>query len=52
MRGLLDLLHWVAGVSYYKLAAPGSVPCESGAPPPAAATLLEALYSEGLGELA
>jgi len=52
VRGLLDLLHWVAGVSYYKLAAPGSVSCESGAPPHAAAALLEALYSEGLGEFA
>ncbi|HEX7145288.1 MAG TPA: hypothetical protein VF225_08260 [Gaiellaceae bacterium] len=52
VRPLLDLLHWVAGVSYYKLAAPPSVSCESGAPPPAAAAYLEALYSEGLGEFA
>src|SRR5450631_3452053 len=52
VQGLLDLLHWVAGVSYYKVAAPGSVSCESGPPPPAAAALLEALYSEGLGEFA
>jgi hypothetical protein len=50
--GLLSLLHWVAGVSYYKTAVPPTVVCETGAPPPAAATLLEALYSEGLGELA
>ncbi len=49
---LLDLLHWVAGVSYYKLAAPFFVSCETGAPPPAAAAYLEALYSEGLGEFA
>ena len=42
----------MAGVSYYKAALPGRVECESGAPPPAAAALLEALYSEGLGELA
>jgi hypothetical protein len=52
VRGLLDLLHWVAGVSYYKAAAPPSVSCESGDPPPAARALLEALYSEGLGEFA
>jgi UDP-N-acetyl-alpha-D-muramoyl-L-alanyl-L-glutamate epimerase len=52
MDGLLSLLHWVAGVSYYKTAVPPTVVCETGAPPPAAATLLEALYSEGLGELA
>ncbi|HWX95987.1 MAG TPA: hypothetical protein VNZ01_03960, partial [Solirubrobacteraceae bacterium] len=51
-QGLLALLHWVAGVSYFKTAAPGAISCESGAPPPAAAALLEALYSEGLGEFA
>ncbi len=50
--GLLSLLHWVAGVSYFKTAAPPAVRCDSGAPPPAAAALLEALYSEGLGEFA
>lgn len=49
---LLDLLHWVAGVSYFKMAAPPEVACETGAPPPAAAEYLEALYSEGLGEFA
>jgi hypothetical protein len=52
VEGLLDLLHWVAGVSYYKVAAPPTVACESGTPPPATAALLEALYSEGLGEFA
>jgi hypothetical protein len=51
-EGLLALLHWVAGVSYYKTALPPRVECESGAPGAAAAALLEALYSEGLGELA
>ncbi len=50
--GLLALLHWVAGVSYYKTALPEAVELESGAPPPAVAALLEALYSEGLAELA
>jgi UDP-N-acetyl-alpha-D-muramoyl-L-alanyl-L-glutamate epimerase len=50
--GLLSLLHWVAGVSYFKTALPSKVLCESGTPPPAAAALLDALYSEGLGELA
>ncbi len=49
---LLDLLHWVAGVSYFKMAAPPAVVCETGAPPPATAAYLEALYSEGLGEFA
>jgi UDP-N-acetyl-alpha-D-muramoyl-L-alanyl-L-glutamate epimerase len=51
-QGLLSLLHWVAGVSYFKTAAPGEVRCESSAPTPALAALLEALYSEGLGEFA
>ncbi|HWJ51645.1 MAG TPA: hypothetical protein VNR42_11520 [Solirubrobacteraceae bacterium] len=50
--GLLSLLHWVAGVSYFKTALPPSVSLETGAPGPATAALLEALYSEGLGELA
>src|SRR5271154_4141542 len=52
LDGLLSLLHWVAGVSYFKTALPPVVSCETGAPAPAAAALLEALYSEGLGELA
>jgi hypothetical protein len=52
VAGLLALLHWVAGVSYYKVALPPRVSCETGAPTPAVAALLEALYSEGLGELA
>jgi UDP-N-acetyl-alpha-D-muramoyl-L-alanyl-L-glutamate epimerase len=51
-EGLLSLLHWVAGVSYFKTAAPEAISCECGAPPPAAGALLEALYSEGLGEFA
>ncbi len=50
--GLLALLHWVAGVSYFKVALPPKLSCETGAPTPAVAALLEALYSEGLGELA
>ncbi len=50
--GLLALLHWVAGVSYFKTAAPARISCETGAPPPATLALLEALYSEGLGEFA
>jgi hypothetical protein len=50
--GLLALLHWVAGVSYFKTTLPAQVICEAGAPGPAAGALLEALYSEGLGELA
>jgi UDP-N-acetyl-alpha-D-muramoyl-L-alanyl-L-glutamate epimerase len=52
VQGLLELLHWVAGVSYFKVALPANVSCETRAPSPAVAALLEALYSEGLGELA
>ena len=52
IEGLLDLLHWVAGVSYYKAAIPEHLVCETGAPPPATARLLSTLYSEGLGEFA
>jgi hypothetical protein len=51
-QGPLALLHWTAGVSYFKAALPGAIECESPPPGPAAAALLEALYSEGLGELA
>ena len=50
--GILSLLHWVAGVSYFKTAVPGSVEFDGGTPPAAVAALLEALYSEGLGEFA
>ena len=50
--GLLDLLHWIAGVSYYKAAIPQHLVCETGAPPAATGLLLSALYSEGLGEFA
>jgi UDP-N-acetyl-alpha-D-muramoyl-L-alanyl-L-glutamate epimerase len=50
--GLLSLLHWVAGVSYFKTAAPAAVDCGMSPPSPATALLLEALYSEGLGEFA
>ena len=53
VQGLLALLHWVAGVSYFKTAAPPRVAFEDREPPPAAvAGLLDALYSEGLGEFA
>jgi hypothetical protein len=49
---LLDLLHWVAGVSYYKAAIPQTISFEGAAPGPATTQLLTALYTEGLGEFA
>src|SRR5436305_1520796 len=48
VEGLLSLLHWVAGVSYFKVALPRAVRCETGAPGPAVAQLREGLYSEAL----
>lgn len=50
VEGILALLHWIAGVSYYKTATPPLIegdPC-----PPGVGKLLEAIYSEGLGEFA
>jgi hypothetical protein len=52
ISALLALLHWVVGVSYYKTAVPDVVRTEPDLPAPATAALLEALYSEGLGEFA
>jgi len=50
VAGILTLLHLIAGVSYYKTAVPPSVECEP--VPLGVAKLLEAVYSEGLGEFA
>jgi hypothetical protein len=50
VEGILTLLHLIAGVSYYKAAVPPSVECEP--VPPGVAKMLEAIYSEGLGEFA
>ena len=47
----LKLLHWIAGVSYYKC-APGEVVLEDGPLDAATADLLEAVYSHGLAEFA
>ncbi len=51
-RPLIDLVHWIAGVSYFKAAVPSTISYAGSRPGPKAAQLLEALYSEGLGELA
>jgi len=48
---VLDLLHVVAGVSYYKVGAPSRVKAPKTVPPEAAA-LFSAVYSKGLGEYA
>ncbi|HEV7490393.1 MAG TPA: UDP-N-acetyl-alpha-D-muramoyl-L-alanyl-L-glutamate epimerase [Rhodanobacteraceae bacterium] len=48
----LDLLHLVAGVSYYKAGVPAEIAVESVALDPATADFLDALYLHGLGEFA
>jgi len=48
----LDLLHLVAGVSYYKAGVPGEIRVESTTLDAATATFLDALYLHGLGEFA
>jgi hypothetical protein len=48
----LDLLHLVAGVSYYKAGVPGEIQIESGPLDTQAAAFLDALYLHGLGEFA
>jgi hypothetical protein len=48
---VLDLLHVVAGVSYYKIGAPPRIEAPAAVPAEAAA-LFTAVYSHGLGEYA
>ncbi|MGH7883014.1 MAG: endonuclease domain-containing protein, partial [Candidatus Dormibacteraceae bacterium] len=49
---LVNLLHWVAGISYFKAAIPPKISCAGPLPGADTAQLLRALYSEGLGEFA
>lgn len=48
----LDLLHWVAGVSYWKAGCPGEVTFADGGPDAWQARWLARLYREGLAEMA
>ncbi|MBO9663781.1 UDP-N-acetyl-alpha-D-muramoyl-L-alanyl-L-glutamate epimerase [Dokdonella sp.] len=48
----LDLLHWIAGVSYYKAGVPGRIEVESATLDASSAAFLDALYLHGLGEFA
>ncbi|MDT8438805.1 MAG: hypothetical protein RQ729_07360 [Wenzhouxiangellaceae bacterium] len=52
LNAALDLLHWIAGISYWKLACCGAVAFEHARPSPETAALLTALYRDGLAELA
>lgn len=48
----LDLLHLIAGVSYYKAGVPEAIEVACGPLDAATATLLDAVYTHGLGEFA
>jgi hypothetical protein len=48
----LDLLHWIAGISYYKAGVPKRIGIEGTQPDEATAAFLDALYLHGLGEFA
>ncbi|MEZ5521923.1 MAG: hypothetical protein R3F08_10695 [Dokdonella sp.] len=48
----LDLLHLIAGVSYYKAGVPGEIRIESTTIERATAAFLDDLYLHGLGEFA
>ncbi|MFC4822537.1 UDP-N-acetyl-alpha-D-muramoyl-L-alanyl-L-glutamate epimerase [Dokdonella ginsengisoli] len=52
LEAALDLLHAIAGVSYYKAGVPGAIAFESPAPDAATAAFLDTLYLHGLGEFA
>jgi hypothetical protein len=48
----LDLLHLIAGVSYYKAGVPASIEIATTLPDRATAAFLDELYLQGLGEFA
>jgi len=52
LQAALDLLHLVAGVSYYKAGVPAEIRLESTALDAATGEFLDALYLHGLGEFA
>lgn len=52
LDGVLRHLHLVAGISYYKAAAPREIAIETGPIPRRTARFLDRLYLFGLGELA
>ncbi|HEY8228971.1 MAG TPA: endonuclease domain-containing protein, partial [Rhodanobacteraceae bacterium] len=48
----LRMLHFIAGISYYKAGLPSRIDVETATPDAATADLLDALYLHGLGEFA
>lgn len=51
-QAALDLLHWLAGVSYWKIACRGEVRFAAGRPDQFQANALAQIYQHGLAELA
>lgn len=52
VEAALDLLHWVAGISYWKAACPARIEFAGTAPSKAQADWLSSLYRHGLAEFA
>lgn len=52
IAGLVRILHWVAGVSYYKTVLPDTIEFVGPQPTESQTELIRALYTEGLGEFA
>jgi hypothetical protein len=52
LEAALDLLHLVAGISYYKAGVPPAIHVEGTPPDAELATFLDTLYLHGLGEFA
>lgn len=52
IEAALDLLHWMAGVSYYKAGAPPRLHSEAGRLDGASADLIRRVYTDGLAEFA
>ncbi|MCK9540089.1 UDP-N-acetyl-alpha-D-muramoyl-L-alanyl-L-glutamate epimerase [Dokdonella sp.] len=52
LEAALDLLHWIAGISYYKAGVPAGMRMRTTQPDAATASFLDALYLHGLGEFA
>ncbi len=48
----IQLLHWIAGVSYYKAGAVGQLAIENARPEPGMLALIQSIYREGLAEFA
>ncbi len=52
VEAALDLLHFIAGISYYKAGVPSAIAVETRVPDRATADFLDEIYLHGLGEFA